>query len=91
MPPSHWSFGPQGGGSGRTLVRPACAYAEDHDDCVLVTRDLPGHVTTLTDVMPFHVLSKFFRVYKLCWGRPMFSSVWRALAFTSNMSKLLSF
>ena len=32
MPPSHWSLGPQGGGSGRTLVRPACAYAEDHAD-----------------------------------------------------------
>ena len=32
MPPFHWSFGPQGGGSGRTYVRPDCVYALDHAD-----------------------------------------------------------
>ena len=50
MPPSHRSLGPQGGGSGCTLVRPACAYTEEHDDCVLVTSDKPGHVTPFTAV-----------------------------------------
>ena len=68
MPPSHWSFGPQGGGSGCTLVRPACAYTEEHDDCVLVTFDKPGHVTPFTAVEPFHDLSKFFLVYKIFAG-----------------------
>ena len=72
MPPSHWSLGPQGGGNGCTLVHPACVYTEEHDDCVLVTSDKPGHVTPLTAVWPFHNLSKLFLVHNLCWAAPCF-------------------
>ena len=72
MPPSHWSLGPQGGGNGCTLVHPACVYTEEHDDCVLVTSDKPGHVTPLTAVWPFHHLSKLFLVHNLCWAAPCF-------------------